>query len=354
MSVLIKNVDLYVEHRYRVLLIGEHGVGKTYVAQDVAVRHGLKLKYYSCATLDPFTDLVGVPFPRVVDGVETLEMIRPREIDQAQFLFFDELNRADEKVQNAVMEIIQFGTINGERLPNLKLVWAAINPADDEGTYKVDSLDPALVDRFDVYEHVKPSPSAAYLTSALGDRKVAGALVSWWHGHNKASRGKDSYVSPRRLEKIGRYVITTGRNEDVGRLLPPGGKYDTAKLSEMLGVALGKVSVVTVPKAAAPVASLTYKAHWIASNEAVVVKELTRKNVTAETQMNVANALKTGLGAGRVVKLAKVWDALPGAMVEQVVNSWAPIKQSQVRTQTQRFPRSTSRSKNLEKALGIR
>ena len=43
----------------------------------------------------------------------------------------DEFSRAHKKVRNAVMELIQFKSINGRKFKNLKIVWAAINPDDD-------------------------------------------------------------------------------------------------------------------------------------------------------------------------------------------------------------------------------
>jgi len=43
-------------------------------------------------------------------------------------LFFDELNRAHPKVLNAVFELVQFRSINGDKLPRLQCVIAAINP----------------------------------------------------------------------------------------------------------------------------------------------------------------------------------------------------------------------------------
>jgi MoxR-like ATPase len=132
-----------------VLLIGPRGKGKTAVALAVARASGLQLKYFSASTLDPFADLVGIPFP-VTDGDrKRLEFVRPDSVNNAELLFFDELNRAHPRVLNAVFELIQFRSINGEPLPHLRSVIAAINPGN--AGYQVSELDPGLVDRFHLY-----------------------------------------------------------------------------------------------------------------------------------------------------------------------------------------------------------
>ena len=80
------------------LLYGDHGVGKTQLIRDIANSLGLKLKYYSAATLDPYSDVVGIPVPVdniANDGVthKQLQFIRPHDIDEAEIVFFDEFNR---------------------------------------------------------------------------------------------------------------------------------------------------------------------------------------------------------------------------------------------------------------------
>ena len=131
-----------------VLLIGYHGVGKTQMALEEAKSLGLNMKYYSSPTLDPWPDLVGIPVPVDIEGDsksgdKQLQFIRPADVEDAEIMFFDELNRAHPKVINAVLEAIQFHSINGKPLPRLKMVWAAINPPDD--IYDVNEPDPVVV-----------------------------------------------------------------------------------------------------------------------------------------------------------------------------------------------------------------
>ena len=140
-----------------ILLEGPFGVGKSSIIFSVAEELGLRMKYFSASTLDPFADLVGVPVPVMEDQTRRLIYVRPDYIQQAEILFFDELNRAHPKVLNAVFEIIQFHSINGETLPHLRSVIAAINPAS--AGYHVQELDPALLDRFHLHLHVAFEPN---------------------------------------------------------------------------------------------------------------------------------------------------------------------------------------------------
>ena len=194
-AVLVKAVKAGLN----VLLEGGHGVGKTALITEVAQEQGLQLKYYSASTLDPFVDLVGLPVPQKdADGHPTLVYHRPRDLHQAAMVFFDELNRAQPKVLNAILEMIQFRTINGEHLPNLRCVCAACNPAS-EG-YDVVELDPALVDRFHVYVNFAPGPDRSWFAAKFGEI-VGGCLYDWWAGD--LNREQQRQISPRKLEHIG-------------------------------------------------------------------------------------------------------------------------------------------------------
>ena len=44
-----------------IMLYGESGVGKTAMLAQSCANLGLTMKYFNCATMDPFLHLVGVP-----------------------------------------------------------------------------------------------------------------------------------------------------------------------------------------------------------------------------------------------------------------------------------------------------
>jgi hypothetical protein len=201
-------IQLCMKKSLNVLLSGYHGVGKTQMVVAEAKKQGIVLKYFSASTLDPWADLVGIPVPVDVDGRKVLQYIRPVDVDDAEMVFFDELNRSHPKTQNAVLELIQFHSINGVKLPKLRMVWAAINPPDD--VYQVTDLDPALKDRFGVHLPVPAKPSVEfYRIDAKLPAHVARALVTWWERDLNAELQRA--ISPRRLEYIGQnYVAGIG------------------------------------------------------------------------------------------------------------------------------------------------
>lgn len=175
------------------LIIGMHGVGKTYLVQEISKELGLKLGYWSASTMDPYIDLVGVPYPN--NGF--LKFAQREDIFDMEFLFFDELNRSHQKVRNSVLELIQFKSINGKRFNKLKMVWAAINPPTEE--YHVEELDIALKDRFHIFMELVPSVSLDYLKTKMPN-EYAEVILNWYKELDPADRDR---VSPRRVEYIG-------------------------------------------------------------------------------------------------------------------------------------------------------
>jgi MoxR-like ATPase len=196
---LINQADLnrYAAHGYNVLFEGKHGVGKTAVIDATFTSLNYRWKYFSAATLDPWVDLIGVPKAKTMkDGTEQLTLVRPDFImeDNIDAIFFDELNRAPDKVLNAVMELIQFKSINGHKLKNLKVIWAAINPWDEENTYAVNEIDPALRDRFQVKIDVPYKVDEDWFKEQYPT--TGHTFCSWW---NSLEPDIKNLISPRRL-----------------------------------------------------------------------------------------------------------------------------------------------------------
>jgi hypothetical protein len=182
------------------LLIGTHGIGKSTVVKNIAEQIGIKFKYYSSSTLDPFAELIGIPVPDKEKKV--VDFYRPHDIDEAEFVFFDELNRVtNPRVLNTVLEIIQFKSINGTPLKNLKMVWAAINPPGDD--YQVEDLDPALVDRFHMYFTMVPTIDVEYMKQYMSE-PIARAVKEWWE--DDLDKHQQKILTPRRIEYIGTFI----------------------------------------------------------------------------------------------------------------------------------------------------
>lgn len=194
-----KEIEFWLKHGYNVLLRGKHGVGKTARILDAFEKAGLKYQYFSTSTMDPWVDFIGVPKEMTNENGETyLGLVRPKQFaeDQVEAIFLDEFNRSSKKVRNAVLELIQFKSINGKVFKNLKVVWAAINPEDEEKTYDVEALDPAQLDRFHMIVDVPYMPSLDYFKAKYGEQN-AKAAIEWWQSLEMAQK---DLVSPRRLD----------------------------------------------------------------------------------------------------------------------------------------------------------
>lgn len=126
MSIRPETLDWWFNTNKNVMLIGRHGVGKTAMIKSCFERHGLKHNetylYFSASTLDPWVDLIGCPKEvKDEDGRVYLDIVRPKNLYQGKIvaIFFDEFNRSPKKVRNAVMELLQFKSINGFKFPEI-------------------------------------------------------------------------------------------------------------------------------------------------------------------------------------------------------------------------------------------
>ena len=217
---LENKLDHYYECGLNCLLRGDHGVGKTTLVSDCFERQGLIVGktalILSAATIDPWVDFIGVPKEVTRDGESYLDFILPKHFadDTVEAIFFDEFNRSHKKIRNAVLELIQFKSINGRKFNNLKVVWAAINPEDSESfEYDVEKLDPAQKDRFQIIIDVPYVPSHAYFLNKFGE-DWASAAIDWW---NALPRKIQKDVSPRRLD----YALEVYKlNGDLSDVLP--------------------------------------------------------------------------------------------------------------------------------------
>lgn len=199
---MIKNthLDFWIQNNYNVLFVGKPGVGKTSIVKAAFERANLNWKYFSASTMDPWVDLVGVPREKIDENGNTyLDLLRPKEFqdDTIEAIFLDEYNRSHKKVRNAVMELIQFKSINGKKFNKLRIVWAAINPLDEDNeSYDIEPLDPAQEDRFHIKVNIPYAPDVKYFADKYG-KKNAKSAVEWWKDLPKQTQNQ---VSPRRLD----------------------------------------------------------------------------------------------------------------------------------------------------------
>jgi hypothetical protein len=212
-------IDQWIEMGVNVMLIGEHGTGKTTRILDGFKRNKLNYTYFSGSTLDPWVHVIGVPKAKEKDGKEWLDFILPENMDEnLEAIFVDEYNRTPKVVRNALLELVQFKSINGRKFPKLKFIWAAVNPPKDNdndggNNYDVEEIDPAQLDRFQVIVEVPNHPDKQYFVAKYGQH-TATTLLRWWKQQPKTAK---VILSPRRLDYIGEYHQKGG---DVSDCLP--------------------------------------------------------------------------------------------------------------------------------------
>jgi len=217
-EVSIEKLKFWYEHGLNVMLIGKHGVGKTQkmlkALEGLDLVLGKDFLYFSAATLDPWVDFVGVPKETSVDGETFLDLVRPRIWnDNIKVIILDEFNRAPKKVRNAVMELVQFKSINGMKINSLKCIWVAENPSDDEeNSYDVEQTDPAQRDRFQVQINVPYKLDKGFFTKTFG-KEIFSSINEWWAGLSSEDKNQ---VSPRRIEYIIDYYKINGDLRDLG------------------------------------------------------------------------------------------------------------------------------------------
>jgi hypothetical protein len=194
-----QDFEFWIKHKYNVLFIGSHGIGKTSMITKAWTKYGLNHRYFSASTMDPWVDFIGVPKEQIDEHGMYLDLVKPKDFrdDTVQALFFDEYNRAPSKVQNAVMELIQFKSINGRKFENLNIVWAAINESEGDIEYNVDKLDYAQLDRFHIIVKLPSKPNLAYFKSLYDKNGVIGC--KWW---DQLPDNLKAFISPRRLEVV--------------------------------------------------------------------------------------------------------------------------------------------------------
>ena len=198
-----QDFDFFVKNRLNVLCRGLHGVGKTTVMIEALERNNIPYRYFSTPTMDPFVDFIGVPKPVWDEEMqrEFLRLIIPEQFHKGTYtaLIFDEVNRGKPRVRNAVMELIQFHTINGEKFNGIEMIWGGMNPEETDDadlSYDVEVLDPAQKDRFDVFVDFPYKPDKRWFESEFGESGLG--AVEWWHTITDEQKVE---VSPRRLEK---------------------------------------------------------------------------------------------------------------------------------------------------------
>lgn len=146
-----------------ILLKGIHGVGKSESIRDGLVALGYRMVTIFLGQAADAGDIVGLPDKIEMEFNIGGEMVKhrvtdfdppkwwPFDMNDKVVIFFDEVNRGKPEIMQCIMDMVLNRKLNGRDLPSHTRIIAAMNPMDD-GYYQVEDLDPALLDRFNVYD----------------------------------------------------------------------------------------------------------------------------------------------------------------------------------------------------------
>ena len=148
-------VDHVTAVRKPVLLRGRHGIGKSTVVYQYADKKGMPVVERRASQMTE-GDLVGLPS---VEGNST--RFNPPDwfkaaCDAPVVLFLDEVDRATLEVRQGIFELTDSRKLNGHKLHEGTLIFAAVNGGEHGAQYQVGEMDPAELDRWTVFD-IEPS-----------------------------------------------------------------------------------------------------------------------------------------------------------------------------------------------------
>lgn len=213
-----------------VRLVGHAGFAKTaWVMARLTEEYGEDgIVPFSLSTTSP--ENWGVPVPGMVED-EDGQMVRQLMFllhtrfndDVPKVLLLDEFSRAGKRTLNAVMEIVQEGTLNGHRIRGLQFVVALDNPTGKKGelggdvVYATERLDRAQATRFAMTVGLEPQdiPWSDWLRAKYPESSKI--FLDWWgSGLDEVGRIQ---ANARILEKM---ILLYEKGLDIENALPIG------------------------------------------------------------------------------------------------------------------------------------
>ncbi len=198
-----------------ILLVGEHGTGKTLLAEKLALALRIDISdsnkefiaYDASKAL--FEDVVGFPNPESLKEGKLKYIESPLTIWNKKFILIDEISRANPQMQNKWLEVIRSRRIMGNNIPDIRFIFAAMNPL---GYLGVNPLDEALADRFflivNIPEDFKDNDLRKIINS---EDKVATDLSGDLDQMIKKIKNIASQLPPAKTNLIDNFIIDFSR-----------------------------------------------------------------------------------------------------------------------------------------------
>jgi midasin (ATPase involved in ribosome maturation) len=157
MAIDFKNFVNVVQHvtaaRYPVLMRGRHGIGKSQVVYQLGKALALPVVERRASQMTE-GDLIGLPSVNAANN--TTNWNPPNWFKYACqnpcILFFDEVDRATTEVRQGLFELTDSRKLNGHKLHEEVLIFAAVNGGVHGANYQVSDMDPAELDRYTVFD----------------------------------------------------------------------------------------------------------------------------------------------------------------------------------------------------------
>lgn len=150
-----------------ILIESIHGQGKSEIVKEVFEAQGYTVVTLFLGQMADAGDLIGLPDRTEIEiryGGKTVtqkftEFCPPKwwnfDDDAKLVIFLDEFNRGKPEVYQCVMDLVLNRKLQGLKLPKHTRIIAAQNPellCGEQSDYDVVELEPALMDRFNIYE----------------------------------------------------------------------------------------------------------------------------------------------------------------------------------------------------------
>jgi hypothetical protein len=180
-----------IETGGNMIILGPSGTGKTEIAVQAAQKMGYDFVYLNLSVLEA-PDLIGLPMidEKVMMTKYALPAAFPRAPEKpgkdhkGKILLVDELDKAKPELQNPMLELFQYRSINGQSLDFAAVLATGNRP--DEGAFSL-PINKALTGRCRVYQMVPDFEPWQDWASSVG---LNGLIVGFLH------RNRDYFFKP--------------------------------------------------------------------------------------------------------------------------------------------------------------
>lgn len=202
------------------LFVGPPGVGKSEIVQQWCNKNGLPFVDVRIAYKEA-PDMVGFPIVTVVDGRQTTVFATPEQWPQDPnwegVILFEEPNRGTTSVMNTMMQVLTDRCIDKYKLPKGAIIASCINP--DSTDYDVNAMDPALRNRFEIFEveydkktHVSYMKKTDYVPEVVSF--IESGAWSFVTPEKVGNAVGSKYISPRTFSKLDNAIHAFVEEED--------------------------------------------------------------------------------------------------------------------------------------------